>query len=254
MVVNKTYIIAEVGLEAMGQIKLAEQLIDAAKVAGADCIKFQLYSVDTAHKVDNGDGPLTKYRLDRPALQGLWNYSKGVGIDFLLSAFDMDSLKSCKDMGLTAVKIPSVCNENVEMTRWACSNFKTVLISLGMLDQDVIAAKIPVNIVRQALLCTSVYPCPFDQVNLAAVHKYAGLSDHTIGWEVSVAAVAMGAKIMEKHLTLSRMSGGPDACCALEPMEFADMVYRIRNVEKAMGDGVKKIEEGERSLLWRKNI
>ena len=252
---TKAYIIAECGIEHLGQIKLAEQLIDAAKFAGADCVKFQLYSVETARKVDNGDGPLTKYRLDRAAMQGLWNYSKDAGIDFLLSAFDMDSLKSCKDMGLTAVKIPSVCNENMDMIDYAVDNFCEVFISCGLIDDDTELKVIPVRAGVKKLLCTSAYPCPFDAVNLSAGRfgeRYSGLSDHTIGVTVSIMAVALGAQIIEKHFTLERKTGGPDCICSLEPGEFMNLVGSIRDAEAALGTGVKKVMECEKPLLWRK--
>ena len=207
-------------------------------------MKFQLYSEETAKKVG---GCLSACRLGMEQFEYLIQYAaKCNGIDFLLSAFDMESLKECKLLGLKAVKIPSVCNENQKMLKYADEQFAEVYISSGLYGKHYRPQGC------YWLLCTSIYPCPFEQVNLSVLKDYDGLSDHTIGWEVPVAAVAMGAKIIEKHLTLSRTDGGPDACCALEPMEFADMVYRIRNVEKAMGDGVKKIEPGERNLLWRK--
>lgn len=240
------YIIAEAGLEANGSTSAAAQLIFAASFSGADCVKFQLYSEETANKVG---GRLPACRLDVVQFEYLRKYTaKCNGIEFLLSAFDMESLKQCKLLGCKAVKIPSVCNENWDMLQYADDHFDVIYVSSGLAGLIGVPAKC------LTLLCTSVYPCPFEQVNLRAITNYDGLSDHTIGWEVPIAAVAMGAMIIEKHLTISRSTDGPDACCALEPMEFADMVYRIRNVEKAMGDGIKKIEPGEMGLLWRKQL
>lgn len=265
---TETYIIAECALEHRGQMKLAENLIRAAAEAGADCVKFQLYSEDTAKKVDNGHGPLTEYRLEPDEICGLWHRSQGIGLDFLVSAFDMDSLITCKDMGLKEVKIPSVCNSKQEMLEYAAEHFHHIVISTGMVEmtdlEGMVATLKPHTESKNiaVLLCTSIYPCPYENVNLRVLKTMQeklwcgkiGISDHTVGWEVPVAAVAMGAKIVEKHLTLSRNNSGPDACCSLEPGEFADMVRRIRNVESAMGDGIKKIEKAEKDLLWRKRI
>lgn len=243
------YIIAEAALEHLGLSELAENLICAAANAWADCVKFQLYSEKTAKKIDNGHGPLTEYRFDVGEIHDLCSIAKKeTRLDFLVSVFDMESLQSCKEIGMKAVKIPSVCNESKEMLQYAEKNFPTYYVSSGIYAEERPKGHF------WWLLCTSIYPCPYECVNLRCLPNYDGISDHTVGWEVPVASVAMGAKIVEKHLTLSRRNNGPDAKCSLEPDEFADMVQRIRNVEAALGDGVKKIEKAERGLIWRKTL
>ncbi len=246
-----TYLIAEVGLEHCGSGAKASQLTIQAKIAGADCVKRQWFYPDEV-------GPVIwdkvkQFVLNKESLYSHKEFCKNEGIDSLYSAFGMQSLLDLKEAGYDAVKIPSVCNENTEMVKWAIENFEKVYISTGMLEQD----KLP-SLIRKLktvlLMCTSAYPCPYDQVQLSGLVWYDGISDHTLGWEIPVAATALGARVIEKHLTLDKMNGGPDSKIALDPREFADMTRRIRNVELAMGDGKKKIEDSERGLLWRKKI
>jgi len=249
-----TYIIAEAACEHLGNGAKANRLVLAAQAAGADCIKFQHYSERYAKKVGAKlKLPLLDYRFTMEALSNLKDYAKEHGIDFLCSAFDLPSLKGLREIYCKSVKIPSCCNEDKRMQIFAVRNFDLVYASTGMMKKW----KFDVYYRRphyKLLLCTSAYPCPYDQVNLRCLDGVDGLSDHTLGWEVPVAAVAMGAEIIEKHFTLDKMNGGPDAHISLDPREFADMCRRIRNVEMAMGDGIKKIEKDERKLLWRKQL
>lgn len=245
---NGVYIIGEIGCEHLGETMLATQLIEILVAAGADCAKFQYFTEkEVGSQIWKKVG---RYRLNFNQLNYLKNYCKEAGIDFLCSAFGMDSLYGLSEMYCSAIKIPSVKNEDFKFIDKAAELFKKGFISLGMTK----------TVVKRdfhnfkSLLCTSAYPCPFDQVNLKVMTKYKldGISDHTLGWTVPVAATALGAKVIEKHITLSGINGGPDSRIALEPLQFVDMCHKIRNTELALGDGIKKIESSEKLLLWRK--
>jgi len=269
---TKTYIIAECGLEHCGSLTLAKLLIDNAKAAGADCAKFQLYSEEYAGRLavngrKNGSNSvgkiLEKYRLDIDKIHEVFLYCKKAGIDFLCSVFDIESAKELAYIGAKSVKIPSVELSHIEILEAVQKYFESAIISTGLHTLDEVKKAVSLLTEKMdpqkltLLQCTSAYPCPFDQVNLRAMNKLrlvgrVGISDHTLGWTVPVAAVALGAQVIEKHLTLSKMNGGPDARVALEPLEFMDMCRRIRDTEAALGDGCKTIEKAEKSLIWRK--
>ena len=260
-----TYIIAEAGVAAGGSIKVAEKMIKAAKTAGASCIKWQAFIPKlTAQGNKELEDILLHTYFGRDELDRLKGFCMSREIDFLCSAFELENLDWLVDIGERRVKIPSCRNTDRKFLQSACKKFDEVIISTGMMTEGGIhdlwfAGAFDKNKIK-LLHCVSAYPCPFEQVNLAVLNnalcasnvKYSGLSDHTVGWEVSVAAVALGAQIIEKHFTLKRINK-PDDCVSLEPDEFADMVRRIRNVELAMGDGIKRIMDCEKGLLWRKN-
>ena len=192
---------------------------------------------------------LTKYRLTPAELNTLRKETKKYDIKFLCSAFDYSSLNSLTKIGCTEVKIPSCCNEDFVMLDYSRDWFSKIYISTGMR----VFAIAPLDSSKWVVLqCTSAYPCPYNQVNLRASGNCDGLSDHTAGWHVSLAAVALGARVIEKHFTTG--VGGPDKDVALSIREFNLMVKQIRDIEQAMGDGIKKIEEAERGLLWRKTF
>jgi len=224
-------------------------MVKAAKEAGADWAKFQLYSDGYVDKNEKLRHVLEKGRLSVHELEQLQEQCQEMGIGFLVSAFDLESLTSIYEMGCDAVKIPSVCNEDSVMISYARQQFDSTIVSFGLMDTMVSEVYgMPPKVYK--LQCTSAYPCPYDQVNLLAMNFMDGFSDHTLGDEVAIAAAAMGAKIIEKHMTID--GGGPDKKVALNTDEFGIMVRRIRNVEQAMGDGRLKIEDSERELLWRK--
>ena len=274
----RAYIIAEAGISHNSSIETAEKMIVSAKCAGADCVKFQSYvSKLTAQGNKELEDILLRSYFGKEQLAHLKEICGENGIDFLCSAFEEENLDWLVDMGETRVKIPSCRNMDEKFLVKTAQLFDKIYLSTGMMTTKELYhsynillwadkefegnAKVNKPESITVLQCTSAYPCPMDEVNLMGLFRHGGdtffqysplgFSDHTVGWEVPVAAVALGAQIIEKHFTLSR-EGGVDDCVSLEPDEFADMVGRIRNVEKAMGSGIKKIEESERCLLWRK--
>jgi N,N'-diacetyllegionaminate synthase len=283
----ETIIIAEAGVNHNGCIKLAKQLIDVAALAGVDYVKFQTFKAEKlvsklAKKADyqiantkNSDESqfemLKKLELSKEDHNVLINYCKEKGVSFFSTAFDLESLQYLADIGLTLVKIPSGEITNLPYLRKAACLFQKVIISAGMATLSEIGEAIEVftkevimlkNII--VLHCTTEYPAPMEGVNLKAMQTIAkhynvevGYSDHTEGIEVPVAAVALGACIIEKHFTLDKQMEGPDHKASLETAELIGMVKAIRNIEKAMaGDGIKKptFSEQKNILIARKSI
>lgn len=266
---HKAYIIAEIGVNHNGSVKLAKRLIDAAVIAGADAVKFQTFSAQSLatpnaskalyqmEKSDNGESQrqmLEKLQLDGAAHSELFLYCKRKKIVFLSSAFDLESLKLLQRLKLTFIKIPSGEITDLPYLRKAGSFGKRIIISSGMSDlkevktalKTLIAAGTPRNKIT-VLQCHTAYPTHFSDVHLRAMLTIAkecrvrtGLSDHTPGIEVPIAAVALGASVIEKHLTLDRGFPGPDHRASLEPDEFKAMVSAIRNIEKSLGSVFKK--------------
>lgn len=251
------YVIAEAGISAEGYTSRAESMIVSAKCAGADCIKWQAFIPKlTAQGNAEFEKILTRTYFGKEQLAHLKEICAENEIDFLCSAFEEENLDWLADIGETRVKIPSCRNTNKKFLQLACEKFKQVFISTGMMTEKQVKNLWTKHCFDKdffLLYCVSAYPCPFEQFDLRLVEDawYSGISDHTVGWEVPVAAVALGAQIIEKHFTLGR-DGGVDDCVSLEPDEFADMVRRIRNVEKAMGSGIKKVMPCEKKLIWRK--
>lgn len=242
-----TYVIAEIGCEHVGDFKKAKQLINEVKESGANCAKFQLFfAKEVGQRMWKKIKP---FHLPVNQLNELKKYCEKLGIDFLCSAFGLDSLSWIMYMGCDTVKIPSPLNENMNCLNFAVNHFNKVIISTGMMEKGKFCENYMLPKVKK-LQCTSAYPCPYECVNLKTLSFFDGISDHTLGWEIPVAATALGAKIIEKHISLG---DGPDAKCSLMPVEFKNMVQKIRNVELAMGDGIKRIEKCERKLLWRKS-
>ena len=242
-----SYLIAEVGCEHRGDLEVAKKFIDQAVYnAGADCVKFQLfYPEEVGPKVWN---KIKRYHLDAHQMEILKGYCTNRPIDFLCSAFGLRSLHALHNVGCKAVKIPAPCNEWDEYLAIAHKLFDRLIISTGMTEHFNEAW----NTSYVSLLqCTSAYPCAYNQVNLNTLALYDGLSDHTPGILIPPVAVGMGAKIIEKHVT---MGDGPDAHMAISMDEFGLMRANIRRVEEALGDGEKRIEDSEKELLWRKTL
>ena len=281
-----TLIIAEAGVNHNGSLELAKQLVDKAVDAGADYIKFQTFKAEklvtkTAKQADyqqknigKGDSNqyqmLKKLELSPEEHEVLIDYCQKKGIKFFSTAFDFDSMDYLHSLNLGLWKIPSGEVTNYPfLKRIATYNEKTIL-STGMCDmQDVRAA---VNALYKnglskenliLLHCNTEYPTPFEDVNLKAMDTLrkefgveVGYSDHTKGIEVPIAAVALGATVIEKHFTLDRNMPGPDHKASLEPTELKAMVAAIRNIEKALGDAEKKVSDSERKniAIARKSI
>ena len=273
---NSVIIIAEAGVNHNGDMKLAKQLIDAAVEAGVDFVKFQTFKSEnlvskeakkadyqienTQNASENQLQMLKKLELSHAQHEELISYCKQKNISFFSTAFDLDSLNYLKELGLIMVKIPSGEITNLPYLRRAASLFKEVIISSGMSNMEEIADALDVFLQAgiskdniTILHCNTEYPTPMRDVNLMAmlaIQKRFGVkigySDHTLGIEVPIAAVALGGKMIEKHFTLDRSLPGPDQLASLEPGELKAMVHAIRNIELAIsGTGIKEPSKSE---------
>jgi len=271
---NKTLIIAEAGVNHNGDINLAKQLIEAAATAGADLIKFQTFVAarqvtSRAIKADYqmqavGDNEsqyemLSKLELTEAMHHDLIAHCKKRNIGFLSTGFDIESVDFLVDLGQECLKIPSGEITNLPYLRHIGRLGKTIILSTGMSTLGDVEEALrvlehsgtPRNKIT-VLHCTTEYPAPMEAVNLramlamqAAFGVSVGYSDHTQGIEVAIAAVAMGAIVIEKHFTLDRNLPGPDHQASLEPAELQHLVISIRNIELALGDGIKRPASGE---------
>jgi len=266
------FIIAEAGVNHNGDAALAKQLVLAAKESGADAVKFQTFQ---AKHLVTSDAPQAEYqaknsgktesqfdmlkRLELPleAFAELNRYCQELGIMFMSTAFDEDSSDFLAGLGMPIFKIPSGELTNLPLLRHIARHGKPMIVSTGMGTLDEVAEA--VETIRSAgndditvLHCVTDYPTPPDQVNLRAMHVIkeelnvpVGYSDHTMGIEASVIAVAAGAKVIEKHFTLDCSLPGPDHKASLEPGDLAEMVRSIRRVEVLLGSGQKRPNESE---------
>lgn len=283
---RKVIIIAEAGVNHNGSIELAKKLIDVAADAGADFVKFQTFKVDklvskAAKKaayqsvnLQDGDGSqytmLKKLELSASNHRELLAYTNQKGIQFLSTGFDEDSIDYLDQLGLPLFKIPSGEITNKPYLQHIARKGKPVIMSTGMADLNEVKDALHVltneglNLNQITVLhCTTEYPAPINEVNLMAMNTIAetfkikiGYSDHTEGIEISLAAVAMGATVIEKHFTLDKNMEGPDHKASLEPNELKKMVNGIRNIELAMGNGIKtpSLSEIKNKVAARKSI
>jgi N,N'-diacetyllegionaminate synthase len=264
----KVLIIAEAGVNHNGQMKLARRLISVAKEAGADVVKFQTFSADrlvtkaaakaeyqtkTTDAAESQHEMLRRLELSPDMYDELIAEAATHGIEFMSTAFDEESVDLLASKALKRFKVPSGEITNLTYLRRIASVASEVIISTGMATLEEIAAAISVfeaaGLRRDritVLHCTTEYPAPMAEVNLRAMQTIArefgvrvGYSDHTQGIEVAIAAVALGATIIEKHFTLDQTLPGPDHKASLEPHQLAAMVVAIRNIEQAIGDGIK---------------
>ena len=268
------FIIAEAGVNHNGSIKIAKDLINVAVESGADAVKFQTFKAEklvskTAEKADyqkkttealeSQFDMLKKLELDVEAHQELLVYCQEKNIMFLSTPFDHDSIDMLSDLGLETFKIPSGEITNFPYLQHIGSLKKQVILSTGMstLQEvgDALTVLINAGVLKEnitVLHANTMYPTPMTDVNLNAMltmqKKFGvavGYSDHTLGIEVDIAAVALGASIIEKHFTLDRAMSGPDHEASLEPEELKAMVLAIRNIEKALGSYEKKPSPSE---------
>ena len=265
----KTFIIAEAGVNHNGSINLAKKLVDIAQEAGCDAIKFQTFKSENltskkAKKANyqnittNADESqlemLKKLELSYDEFKELQNYCNIKGIMFLSTPFELESIDFLASLNMPIFKIPSGEITNLPYLRKINSLKKKVILSTGMSNLDEIQEAL--NILKDCeislLHCTTEYPCPYEDVNLKAIQAMKekfnleiGYSDHTQGIEISLAAVAMGATIIEKHFTLDKKMEGPDHQASLEPNELKELVKSIRNIEKAIGNGKKEPVQSE---------
>ena len=280
-----TLIIAEAGVNHNGDMKIAHELIKKASEAGADIVKFQTFSAESlatkyASKADYQNQTTDKNQSQREMLKNLELKSdqhlelieicKKFGVEFLSTGFDKKSIEFLNKLSLKRFKIPSGEITNLPYLKQIGSFGKPIILSSGMANIGEIEAAI--NILEKAgtfrknisiLHCTSEYPAPYSEVNLKAIETISktfnvkvGYSDHTLGIEVPIAAVALGAVIIEKHLTLDKKLPGPDHKASLEPDAFKDMVRGIRIIEKSLGNGIKEpsLSEIPNKEIIRKSI
>lgn len=276
------FIIAEAGVNHNGKLDLALRLVDAAKEAGVDCIKFQTFKSEklvsrTAKKAEyqrqaTGESSqqdmLKKLELSYDEFITLKEYCDKVGICFLSTPFDFESISFLESINVPFWKIPSGEVTNYPYLEMLAKTRKPIVMSTGMCEMCEIEDAIRVLRDNGAssitlLHCNTEYPTPFEDVNLRAMKTIrdafcleVGYSDHTKGIEVPIAAVAMGATIIEKHFTLDRNMEGPDHKASLEPDELKQMVLSIRNIEKALGNGDKRVSPSEKKniAVARKSI
>lgn len=284
----KTIIIAEAGVNHNGDFETAKKMILAAKEAGADYVKFQTavpelvisvfaeqaeYQKENTGIVESQLDMCRRIHLPLSAYKELSDYCKEVGIGFMSTPFDLISIDLLAEIGQDYFKIPSGEITNLPYLRKISEKGIPVILSSGMATVTEVENAIKVltgthhstpsgfkpTITRGDIIvlhCNTQYPTPYRDVNLRAMQTMAellfvktGLSDHSLGIEVPIAAAAMGACVVEKHFTLSREMAGPDHKASLEPDELKTMVTSIRHIEEALGDGVKRITDSERSNI-----
>lgn len=270
---SKIFVIAEAGVNHNGSPEIARKMIDAAAEAGADAVKFQTFKADSlvrkdaqkaAYQLDNATDKsesqyemLKKLELTESVHRELIDYCKIKGIMFLSTPFDTESIHLLVDCGISVMKVPSGEITNYPYLREIARTGKPVIMSTGMCElQEVREA---VQVLKESgskeiilLHCNTEYPTPMKDVNLRAMCTLrdelqlpVGYSDHTQGIEVPVAAAALGAVAIEKHFTLDRNMEGPDHKASLEPEELKEMIQAVRNIEAALGDGIKKPSPSE---------
>lgn len=272
---KKVYIIAEAGVNHNGRLDLALRLCDAAKEAGVDCVKFQTWKTELIiskntemadyQKANLGSDDsqyemLKKLELSYDNFRIVKDHCDAIGIQFLSTADETESLDFLCEIGMPFIKLGSGEITNVPYLRYCAKKNMPMVISTGMCRMSDVAYAY--EVLTEAgvkdvtiLHCTTNYPCPMDEVNLKAMLAIkdalkckVGYSDHTMGIEVPVAAVALGAELIEKHFTLDRNMEGPDHKASLEPAELKDMVQKIRNIEAALGDGIKRPNASEQRI------
>lgn len=273
---ERVFVIAEAGVNHNGDINIAKKMIDVAAESGVDAIKFQTfisekcitvnaekanYQKETTNNQETQLEMVKKLELSFEEFVELKRYCEEKKIMFLSTAFDIDSVKFLNGLGLEIYKIPSGEITNFLLLREIGRLQKKVIMSTGMCNLEEVEQAVKVlnkygtkDIIL--LHCTTQYPTPMEDVNLRAMLSMGnelklpiGYSDHTQGIEVPIAAVTMGATVIEKHFTLDKTMEGPDHKASLEPEELRKMVKSIRNIEKALGDGNKNLTESEKDNL-----
>ena len=277
------FIIAEAGVNHNGDVNLAKRLVDIAKEAGVDAVKFQTFKAEELVTADAGKAQyqkettdakesqfemLRKLELAESDFEELFNYAQKKGVIFLSSPFDKRSVDLLDKLGVPAFKIPSGEITDFPLLRHIATKGKPIILSTGMATlgeiEEALEAIRKEGVEEIVLLhCVSCYPAKIEDTNLKAMDtlRYAfnlpvGLSDHSLGVSILVAAVALGACVIEKHFTLDKNLPGPDHRASLEPDELKEMVRAIRDVEKAMGNGIKRptVEEEENKKVARRSI
>ena len=273
---QKVCIIAEAGVNHNGDITTAKKMVDVANEAGVDYIKFQTfvpeklvsryaekaeYQKETTDAAESQLDMLRKLSLSENEFVALRGYCEEVGIGFISTPFDLDSIDFLEKLNMDFWKIPSGEITNLPYLEKIAKTGRKVILSTGMSDIQEIKEAVKVletNGTTEIVLlhCNTQYPTPYEDVNLSAMStiaketgKEVGYSDHTQGIDVPIAAVAMGATVIEKHFTLDKTMDGPDHKASLEPDELKQMVNAIRHVEKAVGNGIKEPTASEKGNI-----
>lgn len=280
-----TIIIAEAGVNHNGSLERAKEMVAAAKAAGADYVKFQTavpelvistYAPKAEYQKDTDGAERSQLEMCKAIHLPLTDYAElkrlceETGIGFMSTPFDTVSIELLQELGQDFMKVPSGEITNLPYLRKIAAGKTPVILSTGMATLEEIGAALEVLTSRELTLeditvlhCNTEYPTPMEDVNLSAMQSIGkafgvrtGYSDHTCGIEVPIAAVALGATVIEKHFTLSRELPGPDHRASLEPDELAAMVKAIRNIESALGNGSKEVSASERKnmVVARKSI
>ena len=268
---NKIYIIAEIGINHNGSLEIAKQLIDIAKVAGCDVVKFQKRNPDVCvpeHQKqimrDTPWGRMSyldyKYKVefDKSDYDEINLYCKSKGIDWSASPWDIDSLNFLNEYDIPFIKIPSALLTDLELIKESAKSNKKLIISTGMstleeVDQAVQTIKDANSSCQYSILhCNSSYPAPIEDLNLKCINtlqeRYqckVGYSGHEFGLTTTIASICMGASIIERHITLDRTMWGTDQMCSVEPQGLIKLVRGIKELNLALGDGKKKVTENE---------
>lgn len=240
------FIVAEIGVNAQGNLSQARRLVQHAIKAGADACKFQMFK----------DRPEIEHlRFGEWEMHQMADYCDRSGTEFMCTPFYPDAV-AFLDPLVKRHKVASGFLTDRAMLDAVCATGKPVIVSTGMADWDTLRTLFQIPKQFSLLHCVSSYPCPDDEANLSVLHSslFEGYSDHTTGTLACVAAVALGAQIIEKHITFDKTAEGPDHACSAEPEEFAEMARQIRRVERMLGDGVKRVmpSEAECAKVWRK--
>ncbi|EEC56693.1 pseudaminic acid synthase [[Bacteroides] pectinophilus] len=276
---SDTYIIAEMSANHLHNLDRAKRIIDVAKECGADAIKLQTYRPDTI--TIDCRGPefmatpgspwenMNLFELYKEAYTPwewhgeLMDYAKKVGITCFSSPFDLTAIDFLEELNVPAYKIASFELNDIPLIKKAAMTGKPIIMSTGIADMSDI--ELALRTCKEAgndkvilLKCVSEYPTPYEEINLRTLTNMSetfdcvvGVSDHSFGSAVAVAGVALGARVIEKHLTLSRKDGGPDGTFSMEPQEFKNMVTDIRNVEKALGKVTYELTEKQKKSKGR---
>ena len=271
---NKIYVIAEIGINHNGSLEIAKQLIDIAKVAGCDVVKFQKRNPDVCvpehqKKImrDTPWGKMTyldyKYKVEfnQSDYDEIDEYCKSKDIHWSASPWDIDSLNFLIEYDIPFIKIPSALLTNLELIKESAKKSKELIISTGMstmeeVDLAVDAIKNANSNCKYSILhCNSTYPAPIEDLNLKCIQtlekKYncpVGYSGHEFGLTTTIASICMGATIIERHITLDRTMWGTDQMCSVEPQGLIKLVRGIKELSLAIGDGEKRVTEKEKEI------
>ena len=273
---SKAIFIAEAGINHDGSFKKAKEMVDAAVKAKADYVKFQSFKANklvtpdalTSTYIDKGSYDnetfkdlLRRLELDQGEQSALKDYCDGKNIHFLSTAFDTESFDFLLSLGMDTIKVASGDLTNIPLLIHTAKKHKPMILSTGMADMEMVETAVnaikPYVVPLCLLQCTSTYPSVFEEVNLSVIntfkqsfpHAVIGYSGHELGIAITEAAVALGAKIVERHFTLDRTMKGGDHAASLEPGGFSKLVRDIRHIEAAMGVKTKRIQDSEAPIF-----